>query len=51
MPPPPHTHSDLHLPSVLQEKEELIEEWQPEPLVAPLLSKQRPSVTYDVVSG
>lgn len=36
---------------VPQEKEELIEEWQPEPLVAPLPSNHQPSVTYDVVSG
>lgn len=36
---------------MFQEKEELIEEWQPEPLIAPLLSKQQPSVKYDVVTG
>ncbi|XP_076875751.1 serine palmitoyltransferase 1 [Brachyhypopomus gauderio] len=33
-----------------KEKEELIEEWQPEPLVPPV-SKHHPSLTYDVVSG
>lgn len=43
--------ADLHLPSVPQEKEELIEEWQPEPLVAPLLSQHQPSVKYDLVTG
>lgn len=43
--------ADLHPPPVLQEKEELIEEWQPEPLVAPLTSKHQPSVKYDVVTG
>ncbi|KAA0703683.1 Serine palmitoyltransferase 1 [Triplophysa tibetana] len=33
-----------------KEKEELIEEWQPEPLVPPL-SKDHPSLNYDVVTG
>ncbi|XP_062869842.1 serine palmitoyltransferase 1 [Trichomycterus rosablanca] len=33
-----------------KEKEELIEEWQPEPLVPPL-SKDQPPLNYDVVSG
>uniref|UniRef100_A0AAY4B4Q1 Serine palmitoyltransferase 1 n=2 Tax=Denticeps clupeoides TaxID=299321 RepID=A0AAY4B4Q1_9TELE len=33
-----------------KEKEELIEEWQPEPLV-PQVSKDHPSLKYDVVSG
>uniref|UniRef100_A0A4W4H039 Serine palmitoyltransferase 1 n=1 Tax=Electrophorus electricus TaxID=8005 RepID=A0A4W4H039_ELEEL len=33
-----------------KEKEELIEEWQPEPLV-PTVSKDHPSLNYDVVSG
>ncbi|XP_061590530.1 serine palmitoyltransferase 1 isoform X2 [Cololabis saira] len=33
-----------------KEKEDLIEEWQPEPLV-PLVSKDHPSLYYDVVSG
>uniref|UniRef100_A0A671N3G6 Serine palmitoyltransferase 1-like n=1 Tax=Sinocyclocheilus anshuiensis TaxID=1608454 RepID=A0A671N3G6_9TELE len=33
-----------------KEKEELIEEWQPEPLV-PLVSKDHPSLSYDVVTG
>uniref|UniRef100_A0A8C2B9D2 Serine palmitoyltransferase 1 n=2 Tax=Cyprinus carpio TaxID=7962 RepID=A0A8C2B9D2_CYPCA len=33
-----------------KEKEELIEEWQPEPLV-PLVSKDYPSLNYDVVTG
>ncbi|XP_006626893.1 serine palmitoyltransferase 1 [Lepisosteus oculatus] len=33
-----------------KEKEELIEEWQPEPLVPPV-SKDHPSLNYDVVSG
>uniref|UniRef100_A0A8C1H329 Serine palmitoyltransferase 1 n=1 Tax=Cyprinus carpio carpio TaxID=630221 RepID=A0A8C1H329_CYPCA len=33
-----------------KEKEELIEEWQPEPLV-PLVSKDHPSLNYDVVTG
>eukprot|EP00066_Takifugu_rubripes_P002895 XP_003965100.1 PREDICTED: serine palmitoyltransferase 1 [Takifugu rubripes] len=43
----------LHETSKLteKEKEELIEEWQPEPLIAPLPSKQQPSVKYDVVTG
>lgn len=35
---------------VFQEKEELIEEWQPEPLVPPV-SKDHPSLHYDVVTG
>lgn len=35
---------------VLQEKEDLIEEWQPEPLVPPV-SKDHPSLSYDVVTG
>uniref|UniRef100_A0A671P154 Serine palmitoyltransferase 1 n=1 Tax=Sinocyclocheilus anshuiensis TaxID=1608454 RepID=A0A671P154_9TELE len=33
-----------------KEKEELIEEWQPETLV-PLVSKDHPSLNYDVVTG
>ncbi|KAK3550262.1 hypothetical protein QTP86_021328, partial [Hemibagrus guttatus] len=33
-----------------KEKEELIEEWQPEPLVPPVL-KDQPSLNYDVVTG
>ncbi|XP_051540978.1 serine palmitoyltransferase 1 isoform X1 [Myxocyprinus asiaticus] len=33
-----------------KEKEELIEEWQPEPLVPPV-SKDHPSINYDVVTG
>ncbi|XP_052464562.1 serine palmitoyltransferase 1 isoform X2 [Carassius gibelio] len=33
-----------------KEKEELIEEWQPEPLVPPV-SKDHPSRNYDVVTG
>ncbi|CAM4730794.1 hypothetical protein PO909_022181 [Leuciscus waleckii] len=33
-----------------KEKEELIEEWQPEPLVPPV-SKDHPSLHYDVVTG
>ncbi|KAK1174463.1 serine palmitoyltransferase 1 [Acipenser oxyrinchus oxyrinchus] len=33
-----------------KEKEELIEDWQPEPLV-PLVSKDHPPPKYDVVSG
>ena len=33
-----------------QEKEELIEEWQPEPLVPPV-SKDHPSLNYDIVTG
>uniref|UniRef100_A0A672MN59 Serine palmitoyltransferase 1 n=1 Tax=Sinocyclocheilus grahami TaxID=75366 RepID=A0A672MN59_SINGR len=33
-----------------KEKEELIEEWQPEPLV-PLVPKDHPSLNYDVVTG
>uniref|UniRef100_A0A8B9K4D2 Serine palmitoyltransferase 1 n=1 Tax=Astyanax mexicanus TaxID=7994 RepID=A0A8B9K4D2_ASTMX len=33
-----------------KEKEELIEEWQPEPLVPPV-SKDHPSQNYDVVTG
>ncbi|NP_001018307.1 serine palmitoyltransferase 1 [Danio rerio] len=33
-----------------KEKEELIEEWQPEPLVSPV-SKDHPSLNYDVVTG
>uniref|UniRef100_A0A8C5HVZ6 Serine palmitoyltransferase 1 n=2 Tax=Gouania willdenowi TaxID=441366 RepID=A0A8C5HVZ6_GOUWI len=32
------------------EKEDLIEEWQPEPLV-PTLSKDHPSLSYDIVTG
>ncbi|NXE48469.1 SPTC1 palmitoyltransferase, partial [Casuarius casuarius] len=34
----------------LQEKEELIEEWQPEPLVPPV-SKDHPALNYNIVSG
>ncbi|XP_071072673.1 serine palmitoyltransferase 1 isoform X2 [Dasypus novemcinctus] len=34
----------------LKEKEELIEEWQPEPLVAPV-SKDHPALNYNIVSG
>uniref|UniRef100_M3Y5U4 Serine palmitoyltransferase 1 n=1 Tax=Mustela putorius furo TaxID=9669 RepID=M3Y5U4_MUSPF len=34
----------------LKEKEELIEEWQPEPLVPPV-SKDHPALNYNVVSG
>ncbi|XP_019715238.1 serine palmitoyltransferase 1-like, partial [Hippocampus comes] len=33
-----------------KEKEDLIEEWQPEPL-APTISKDSPYITYDVVTG
>ncbi|XP_066507011.1 serine palmitoyltransferase 1 [Hoplias malabaricus] len=33
-----------------KEKEELIEEWQPEPLVPPV-AKDHPSLNYDVVTG
>ncbi|KAJ3605016.1 hypothetical protein NHX12_027067 [Muraenolepis orangiensis] len=33
-----------------KEKEDLIEEWQPEPLV-PLVSKDHPSLSYDIVTG
>ncbi|KAA8582825.1 hypothetical protein FQN60_006496, partial [Etheostoma spectabile] len=33
-----------------KEKEDLIEEWQPEPLVPPV-SKDHPSLSYDVVTG
>ncbi|XP_024117729.1 serine palmitoyltransferase 1 [Oryzias melastigma] len=33
-----------------KEKEDLIEEWQPEPLVPPV-SKDHPSLNYDVVTG
>ncbi|KAJ8007434.1 hypothetical protein DPEC_G00117460 [Dallia pectoralis] len=33
-----------------KEKEDLIEEWQPEPLVPPV-SKDHPSLNYDIVSG
>ncbi|NWX91208.1 SPTC1 palmitoyltransferase, partial [Nothoprocta pentlandii] len=33
-----------------QEKEELIEEWQPEPLVPPV-SKDHPALNYNIVSG
>ncbi|KAL0963188.1 hypothetical protein UPYG_G00350870 [Umbra pygmaea] len=33
-----------------KEKEDLIEEWQPEPLVPPL-NKDHPSLNYDVVTG
>uniref|UniRef100_A0A7N8XH56 Serine palmitoyltransferase 1 n=1 Tax=Mastacembelus armatus TaxID=205130 RepID=A0A7N8XH56_9TELE len=33
-----------------KEKEDLIEEWQPEPLV-PFVSKDHPSLNYDVVTG
>uniref|UniRef100_A0A8C5BM50 Serine palmitoyltransferase 1 n=1 Tax=Gadus morhua TaxID=8049 RepID=A0A8C5BM50_GADMO len=33
-----------------KEKEELIEEWQPDPLV-PLVSKDHPSLSYDIVTG
>lgn len=36
--------------STLQEKEELIEEWQPEALVPPV-SKDYPTLNYDVVTG
>ncbi|EPY87540.1 hypothetical protein CB1_000238012, partial [Camelus ferus] len=35
---------------VLREKEELIEEWQPEPLVPPV-SKDHPALNYNIVSG
>uniref|UniRef100_A0A7N5KG84 Serine palmitoyltransferase 1 n=1 Tax=Ailuropoda melanoleuca TaxID=9646 RepID=A0A7N5KG84_AILME len=34
----------------VKEKEELIEEWQPEPLVPPI-SKDHPALNYNVVSG
>ncbi|XP_049645788.1 serine palmitoyltransferase 1-like [Suncus etruscus] len=34
----------------LKEKEELIEEWQPEPLVVPV-SKDHPALNYNIVSG
>uniref|UniRef100_A0AC11D6U0 Serine palmitoyltransferase long chain base subunit 1 n=2 Tax=Caprinae TaxID=9963 RepID=A0AC11D6U0_SHEEP len=34
----------------LKEKEELIEEWQPEPLVPPV-SKDHPALNYNIVSG
>jgi hypothetical protein len=37
-------------PVLLQEKEELIEEWQPEPLVPPV-SKNHPALNYNIVSG
>lgn len=42
----------LHETSKLteKEKEDLIEEWQPEPLVPPV-SKDHPSLKYDVVTG
>uniref|UniRef100_A0A672HXP1 Serine palmitoyltransferase 1 n=1 Tax=Salarias fasciatus TaxID=181472 RepID=A0A672HXP1_SALFA len=33
-----------------KEKEDLIEEWQPEPLVPPV-SKEHPALNYDVVTG
>lgn len=33
-----------------KEKEDLIEEWQPEPLVPPV-SKDHPSLNYDIVTG
>lgn len=33
-----------------QEKEELIEEWQPEPLVPPV-PKDHPALNYNIVSG
>ncbi|KAM9519219.1 serine palmitoyltransferase 1 isoform 1-T1 [Salvelinus alpinus] len=33
-----------------KEKEDLIEEWQPEPLVPPM-SKDHPSLNYDIVTG
>uniref|UniRef100_H3ADX7 Serine palmitoyltransferase 1 n=1 Tax=Latimeria chalumnae TaxID=7897 RepID=H3ADX7_LATCH len=33
-----------------KEKEELIEEWQPEPLVPPV-SKEHPALNYNIVSG
>uniref|UniRef100_A0A8C9G6A9 Uncharacterized protein n=1 Tax=Pavo cristatus TaxID=9049 RepID=A0A8C9G6A9_PAVCR len=33
-----------------KEKEELIEEWQPEPLVPPV-SKDHPALNYNIVSG
>nr|XP_058157404.1 serine palmitoyltransferase 1-like isoform X2 [Dasypus novemcinctus]XP_058157405.1 serine palmitoyltransferase 1-like isoform X2 [Dasypus novemcinctus] len=33
-----------------EEKEELIEEWQPEPLVAPV-SKDYPALNYNIISG
>ncbi|KAM9642615.1 serine palmitoyltransferase 1 isoform 3-T3 [Trichechus inunguis] len=39
-------HSDL----TVKEKEELIEEWQPEPLVPPI-SKDHPALNYNIVSG
>ncbi|XP_038598492.1 serine palmitoyltransferase 1 [Tachyglossus aculeatus] len=41
-----HDRSDL----TLKEKEELIEEWQPEPLVPPV-SPDHPALNYSVVSG
>ncbi|XP_036134393.1 serine palmitoyltransferase 1 isoform X3 [Molossus molossus] len=34
----------------IKEKEELIEEWQPEPLVPPI-SKDHPALNYNIVSG
>ncbi|XP_053781632.1 serine palmitoyltransferase 1 isoform X6 [Desmodus rotundus] len=34
----------------VKEKEELIEEWQPEPLVPPI-SKDHPALNYNIVSG
>ncbi|NXN57006.1 SPTC1 palmitoyltransferase, partial [Rynchops niger] len=34
----------------VQEKEELIEEWQPEPLVPPV-AKDHPALNYNIVSG
>ncbi|KAF5912886.1 hypothetical protein HPG69_007879, partial [Diceros bicornis minor] len=34
----------------VKEKEELIEEWQPEPLVPPV-SKDHPALNYNIVSG
>ncbi|XP_009703351.1 PREDICTED: serine palmitoyltransferase 1-like, partial [Cariama cristata] len=36
--------------SPVQEKEELIEEWQPEPLVPPV-PKDHPALNYNIVSG
>lgn len=35
---------------LVQEKEELIEEWQPEPLVPPV-PKDHPALNYNIVSG
>uniref|UniRef100_A0A8C2RXI0 Serine palmitoyltransferase 1 n=2 Tax=Bovidae TaxID=9895 RepID=A0A8C2RXI0_CAPHI len=36
--------------ALYEEKEELIEEWQPEPLVPPV-SKDHPALNYNIVSG